>query len=158
MPRSSVIYSDLLDADVDIVVIPVNSEGVAGAGLAKEFAQRYPLQTQKYLQDCVNPRSTIHTHGYSVHPLDEKRTVLFFVTKKTWRENSTKAQLKSVFKALLLYEPYLFEGTLVGTPPLGCGCGRMNKDEVIPYIKKAFITLGSFVNVYDLPKKERLHA
>lgn len=150
----TITYGDILDADADVIVIPCNSEGVHGAGLAKQFADRFPKQAALYRQDCANPSSSLNLHGYSIHRLDETRYVLFFVTKKTWREDSSKRQLKAVFQALNYFEHNFFAGVLVATPPLGAGLGRLKKQEVVPYIKRSFITLGSYVDVYDLPSNK----
>lgn len=147
----TVIYEDIHDADCDVLVVAVNAEGVMGKGQALMFKHRFPKAAEAYRQACLNPKSSIHTHGYLIQPLDSGRNVLFFVTKKTWRENSSKAQLKSVFKAIAENEPYTLAGLLVASPPLGAGLGRLKRQEVLPYIKKSFITLGAFVDIYDLP-------
>ncbi len=147
-------YEDLLYAQgIDVLVLPVNAEGVMGAGMAKAFSQKYPIASQHYRNACKDSESTLSRYGYLLTALDESRDVLFFVTKKRWRDRSTKDQLSSVFRGIRLNAPHLLQGLVVGTPLLGCGCGKLNRAEVEPYIRKAFIHLGAHVRIYDIPGK-----
>jgi O-acetyl-ADP-ribose deacetylase (regulator of RNase III) len=45
-------WGDILTADVDAVVNPVNTVGVMGAGLAKQFGLAYPAMFDDYVGAC----------------------------------------------------------------------------------------------------------
>jgi hypothetical protein len=47
--------SDILTADVDTLVCPVNTVGVMGAGLAKQFRLAYPAYVRR-LRECLPSR------------------------------------------------------------------------------------------------------
>lgn len=51
-----IIYSsgDIFSMDVEAIVNPVNCNGIMGAGLAKQFKERYPENFNKYVEKCKN--------------------------------------------------------------------------------------------------------
>ena len=43
---------NILDAEVGVfVVIPTNTEGIAGKGLAKEWADKFPTAAHQYVKE-----------------------------------------------------------------------------------------------------------
>lgn len=46
--RYSILYGDILNSTSSILVNPVNCKGVMGAGLAKQFKQKYPKMYLRY--------------------------------------------------------------------------------------------------------------
>lgn len=50
-----VIWSDLLEANVDIIAHQVNCKGVMGAGLARQIREKYPEVYERYKDLCNRP-------------------------------------------------------------------------------------------------------
>ena len=55
-----VTYTDrsIFEIDAEAIVNPVNCVGVSGAGLARQFARRYPENDRLYRQACTEGRVT----------------------------------------------------------------------------------------------------
>lgn len=115
----------IFDSGAVALVNPVNCEGVCGAGLAKEFAERYPDATASYVRLCklgwVEPgRPFIDYEGD-----DTSIKIIFFPTKDRWREPS---QLEWVANGTRWLRGYLGVATWVpsiAVPALGCGLGGL---------------------------------
>lgn len=50
------VTGNLLDSNCDILINTVNCVGVMGAGIAKQFKDRYPRMFKQYKLDCSNGR------------------------------------------------------------------------------------------------------
>ena len=48
----SIVRGDLLNTDADIICHQVNCQGVMGAGLAKQIADRWPYVKKEYIKFC----------------------------------------------------------------------------------------------------------
>lgn len=77
---------DLLKSTCRALVNPVNCMGVAGAGLAKQFQDRWPSQIAEYRDFCRSGRmrpGVIHEAR-----LPDGRSILSVPTKRHWRDRS----------------------------------------------------------------------
>lgn len=126
---------DLLQADVEALVNPVNTVGVMGKGLALKFKQAYPKNFQLYLAACrartLAVGQLLVTHTRSARP----RLVVNFPTKQHWRDPS---QLEWIERGLHHLRTIVeAEGiTSIAVPALGCGNGGLSWTEVQPLIEK----------------------
>lgn len=125
---------DIFTTQCSTITIPVNLEGVAGAGLALEFKKRYPDFYKGYKNFCSN-KNTIWPVLFVSSGLVDKK-ILLFATKYHWKEDSSKTLIEKQLK--LLNECNLpivdWYGSLA-IPKLGCGCGKLNwEDEVKPLV------------------------
>ncbi len=119
--------------DPGIVVIPVNTVGVMGAGLAKQAKERYPLAERAYRSalrlDCLEIRQVFPVY------LPEK-SLLLLPTKKHWRNPSELAYVKQGLMSLTRYmlrEPF----KRIAIPKLGCGLGGLAWTDVYEQISYA---------------------
>ncbi len=123
----------IFDTRAAAIVIPVNTAGAAGKGLAKQAASRWPLWEHAYKQACEDGRLTIGTvvaHHIPGHPV-----LVDFPTKRHWRERSTRGIIETGLTALsdwLLRHPEVHS---IAIPALGCGLGGMTWEAVAPLLE-----------------------
>ena len=121
---------DLLDDDADILVNPVNCVGVMGAGLAKQFKERWPAYFTEYQQLCEE--NVIKPGVPTLHQRPDESNLLIcsFPTKSHWKLPSN---LIMVHKGLQALSDYIdgtdWEGS-IAFPKLGCGLGGLNWSDV----------------------------
>ncbi len=118
---------DLLDAPADAICNPVNLTGVMGRGLALQFRRRWPSSFLAY-RDALRSgdlgRGLVHAHR-----LPDGRHVLHCPTKVHWRDPSPIALVRSTIDAI---GPCCTEYEIgsVAVPPLGCGLGGLDRNDV----------------------------
>jgi len=145
---------NILAADVDALVCPVNTVGVMGAGLAKQFRLAYPAMFDEYVAACREHRLGI---GHVIARLvgARPRFVVSFPTKRDWRQPST---LGWIDQGLLSLRETIdaLEIRSIAVPALGCGLGGLRWPDVRGLIQKR---LGDFSDVdvvlYAPPGEER---
>ena len=128
---------DILDAEVEALVNPVNTVGVMGRGLALAFKRAFPGNFRAYAKACRRGELTLGR----VLPFREKgRLVINFPTKRHWREASTLADVEAGLVALVdCVRRERLESLAV--PALGCGLGGLAWPEVRALIEHAFAPL-----------------
>lgn len=146
----SYLTTSIFDSEAQTLVNPVNTEGVMGAGLAKEFKRRWPemfayyeVRTRRF--GWVPGELQLWNDG------DDLPWVLNFPTKTAWRLPSSLTLIQAGLAA--------FEGsygelgiTSVAFPALGCGLGGLKwKEEVRPLMERYLGDLKIPVDVH-LPK------
>ncbi|MBF9135186.1 DUF1768 domain-containing protein [Plantactinospora sp. S1510] len=129
---------DLLAADAEALVNPVNCVGVMGAGLALQFKQRHPEMFEAYRVACqvgqVKPGQMFVHHEPA---LTGARYVINFPTKRHYRDQS---QADDIAAGLLDLTRVVRELGIrsIAIPALGCGLGGLRWAEVRPMIERAF--------------------
>jgi len=128
---------NLLDADVEALVNTVNTVGVMGKGIALQFKKAFPDNFEAYKREVDAGRLEIgRVFVYQVGGITNPRYIINFPTKKHWRERSRiefiREGLKSLVEAIRT-----FNISSIAIPPLGCGNGGLNWDEVRPLIEEA---------------------
>ncbi|MEZ4361223.1 MAG: macro domain-containing protein [Kofleriaceae bacterium] len=127
---------DLLTADVDALVNPVNTEGVMGKGLALQFKKAYPDNFKAYQRACkAGEVQTGQMH--LVSRLDSPRFIINFPTKKHWRQPSKLEYVRDGLRDLVAHVTRLHIKS-IAVPPLGCGAGGLEWSAVRPLILEAF--------------------
>ena len=139
---------NLFDEELDVLLNPVNCKGVSGAGLAKEFAKRFPLAQNEYervsklyahVPDLTGRvrKTKVFRPGDLLQQTDEDtlnneiKTVVFFPTKNHYKNPSKMEYINSGTKTLVkLLSKDAFKGNRVGIPALGCGLGGLDRVEV----------------------------
>lgn len=138
---------NLLTADVEALVNTVNCVGVMGRGIALQFKQAFPDNFKAYERACraeeVYPGSIFITE---ISRFTNPRYVLNFPTKRHWKAKSKIEDIKSGLDALIADIKRL-KIQSIAVPPLGCGNGGLDWEEVRPLIEQAFSQV-SDVNVW----------
>lgn len=111
-----------------LLINPVNTVGVPGAGLAKQFAQAYPEATSKYITYC---KTGVLTMG----KIYVKGEVCFFPTKEDWRNPSKLEYIEAGLQKLRMWiETHDVKEIIM--PKIGCGLGGLDWKDVLALIEK----------------------
>ena len=130
---------NLLEANVDALVNPVNTEGVMGKGLALQFKKAFPDSFANYERACK--AGEVHVgRMHVVERLLAPRVIINFPTKKTWRQPSKLEFVRDGLVDLVAVVRRLGIQSLA-VPPLGCGNGGLAWAQVRPLIEAAFAAI-----------------
>jgi O-acetyl-ADP-ribose deacetylase (regulator of RNase III) len=123
----------LFDSPAKVLVNTVNTVGVMGKGIAKEFKSIYPEMFTEYQQLCE--RGMLDVGHLWVYKTPHK-WVLNFPTKKHWRSPSKTGYLEAgLRKFAQVYQEAKI--TSISFPQLGCGNGELDwKTESKPLMEK----------------------
>ncbi len=129
---------DILKADVEALVNTVNCIGVMGRGIALQFSKAFPENSKVYKSAC--DKKQLHPGMMLVCELnrfENPRYVINFPTKRHWKGKSRIEDIESGLKALI-EEVRKRNIHSIAIPPLGCGLGGLNWEQVRPLIENAF--------------------
>jgi O-acetyl-ADP-ribose deacetylase (regulator of RNase III) len=132
----TVTKGSIFDSGCEVLVNPVNCVGVMGAGLAKQFRDRYPGLEAQYRLGCKTGDVAIgRVQLVNMGPYGP--VIANFPTKMDWRVPSTLAYVERGLTSLV---PMLMVGGYksVAIPALGCGLGGLEFNDVQRLIEKAF--------------------
>ncbi len=131
-----------------VLVNTVNTVGVMGKGIAKEFKTIYPDMFKRYQKLCESGNLTIGQLDLYKTP---NKWVLNFPTKKHWRSPSKPEYIEAGLKAFVeLYANYGIDS--IAFPALGCGNGGLNFPEVVkPLMEKYLSNLP--ITIFTYPHK-----
>lgn len=140
-----------------VIVVPTNlgwnkqRENILGAGLAKQVKDKFPDIAKQYGTFCIDYYIYSDRRLYSIDYIErEDYKFLMFPTKKliverphlSWRQDSDLETIEKSCKDLMTKiaidkvngekeQTYLM-------PLVGCGNGKLSKDDVIPILEKYF--------------------
>lgn len=130
---------DLLKQDdVDAIVNTVNCVGVMGKGIALQFRNKWPANNQAYELACKAGQVKLgHMFVFDSGGLVKPSFIINFPTKGHWR---AKSEIKSIRDGLtdLVEQVRRLKIKSIAIPPLGCGNGGLEWDDVRPLIVDAF--------------------
>ena len=123
----------LFDSPAKVLVNTVNTVGVMGKGIAKEFKSVYPDMFTEYQELCE--RDMLNVGELWVYKTPHK-WVLNFPTKKHWRSPSKPEYLEAgLEKFARVYQEARI--TSISFPQLGCGNGELDwKTQSKPLMEK----------------------
>ncbi len=128
---------DLLKTPAEALVNTVNTVGVMGKGIALQFKLAYPANYAAYEVACKREEVQIGKM-FVFRRENNPRFIINFPTKKHWKGKSKIEDIKSGLKTLI--EVVKKENIQsIAVPPLGCGNGGLDWDEVRPLIERAFL-------------------
>ncbi len=142
---------DILKADTEALVNTVNCVGVMGRGIALQFKKSYPDNFKAYATACrrekVQPgQMFVYETGWLTCPY----YIINFPTKRHWRGKTRISDIESGFKDLVR-TIRVNDIRSVAIPPLGCGLGGLDWDEVRLCIESAMEQLTDVqVFIYEL--------
>jgi len=151
---------NLLDAPAEALVNTVNTVGVMGKGIALQFKHAFPDNFVIYERECkagnVKPGRMLVVEN---HALSGPRFIINFPTKRHWRGRARLDDIESGL-ADLVNEVKNRGICSVAVPPLGCGNGGLEWQDVRPRIVNAFQGLAG-VTVYlfspgDVPSPDQM--
>jgi O-acetyl-ADP-ribose deacetylase (regulator of RNase III) len=141
---------DLLESDAEALVNTVNCVGVMGKGIALSFKRRYPSMFRRYTELCKKGEVQL---GRPYIDRNDGRTIINFPTKGHWKARS---RMVDVIAGLQFLRTHIDQWNIksLALPPLGCGHGGLNWDDVRPLIEKELGDLPIDVQVY-VPQSSR---
>ena len=147
---------NLFDAGAQALVNTVNTVGVMGKGIALQFKERYPANFALYAQACargdLQPGTLLLTE---TGQLGMPRYIINFPTKRHWREKSRLAYIEAGLGELVtLIQHYRIES--IAIPPLGCGNGGLDWQQVKPLIE-SYLTPLAEVTVYVFEPSDQVY-
>jgi O-acetyl-ADP-ribose deacetylase (regulator of RNase III) len=132
---------NLLRADAEALVNTVNCIGYMGKGIALQFKQAFPENLKAYEKVCK--AHELHPGRMLVFPtglLQNPKFIINFPTKRHWKGNAKIEDVKAGLVALIKEVKQLAIRS-IAVPPLGCGLGGLDWNEVRPMIEAAFAEL-----------------
>ena len=127
------VRTNIFESRADVLVNTVNTVGVMGKGLAKEFKRIYPDMFDIYQGFCED--GTLTVGKLQVYKTPNK-WILNFPTKANWRSPSKIEYIEQGLQKFV--EHYARLGIKsIAFPMLGCGNGGLSwEDEVKPLMEK----------------------
>lgn len=139
---------DILQSSAICLVNTVNCEGFMGKGIAYQFKEKYPENNKNYVTACKSGKFSV---GEILFFVENEKLIANFPTKNKWREKSQYSYIETGLKAL---KKGLIENKIssVAIPPLGCGNGGLDWNEVKKMITETFQNLPIDVIIYEPSK------
>jgi hypothetical protein len=122
-----------------------------GAGLAKQFKLRIPSLDARYRSAC---RSKILEIGkpFVLYMNGDAPNIILFPTKDHWRHPSKLSWIDTGLA--YLSERIVNDSKMsIATPPLGCGLGGLDWNEVHPLIEQHLGGVKACILVYALGRR-----
>ena len=131
-PNFVSLSGDIFNSSVDALVNPVNCVGVMGAGLAKDFKEKYPDNYIHYKNICDKNLLKI---GTCFSYCENGKYIVNFPTKEHFNQASEYSHIEAGLDALVRHiQKYNIKS--IAIPPLGCGLGGLDKKIVKQLIIK----------------------
>ena len=135
---------DIFTSECCALVNPVNTVGIMGKGLAKQFKEKYPHNFNVYSLVC---RASEIQMGEMFVVCDMK-TIINFPTKDHWRNGAKIDWIKEGLKDLK-YTIKSLNIPSVALPKIGCGLGGLDWRDVKPLIEAELGEIDCKIEVYE---------
>ena len=143
------IFSSLDNPEVGILVNPVNTMGVMGAGLALTFRELFPSNYQLYREVCkakkMEPGNVLITEDTW---RGRKILIANMATKGHWKNPSKLIWIQ--IGLLNLHKEATKEDCDIAMPWVGCGLGGLKKEIVKKEILSEFNNFPNNLFVYEI--------
>jgi len=142
------VKGNLFSSPAQVLVNTVNTVGVMGKGIAKEFKAIYPDMFHEYQALCES--GELRPGRLMLHRTPHK-WILNFPTKRHWRQ---KSKVEDIEAGLRTFED---QWTMLGAfsyafPQLGCGNGELNWEaDVRPVMERYLgsLPIDVYIHTYD---------
>lgn len=132
----SIIEESVFDTDCDILVNTINCRGVMRAGIALEFALRYPKMYEAYVRDCD---SGFVKTGKTFLYVSDGQKILNFPTKDDYKEPSSLDYLIDGLRYFVEhYKEYNAQS--IAFPLLGCTNGGLDFEKEVKPIMLEYLS------------------
>jgi len=129
---------DILKADAEVLVNTVNCVGIMGRGIALQFKKAFPENFKAYEVACKESQVQLgKMFVYDLNRLYNPRFIINFPTKRHWKSKSRIEDIQTGLTDLVTIVQQL-QIRSIAIPPLGCGLGGLNWEDVKPLITEAF--------------------
>lgn len=148
------VRGNIFESDAEALVNTVNCVGVMGRGIAFQFKKIFPENFKAYEAACkrgdLRPGQMF---VFETGRLTNPKFIINFPTKRHWRGNS---RLEDINTGLVdLVKVIRSKGIrTIAIPPLGCGLGGLNWNEVRSCIERALAPLPDLNVLLFEPKGE----
>jgi O-acetyl-ADP-ribose deacetylase (regulator of RNase III) len=138
----------IFDSVAQCLVNPVNTVGVMGAGLARDFKLRYPDMYTTYRQMCEEGAFTAGQVAFWAAKRKPNQVICLFPTKEHYMEKSTVLLIDASLQSFVKYAPLMNIET-AAFPMVGCGLGGLDFERhVKPLLERHLIPLNMDIEVY----------
>lgn len=145
LPITYLRQGDILGSKAQTLVNTVNCVGVMGKGIALEFKRRFPNMFTDYKQRCQ--RGEVKLGIPYLYKTANERWIINFPTKHHWK-NKSELQYIEVGLQYIVSNIFSWGVTSLAIPPLGCGNGGLNWEDVQPLIEKYLSPLNIPIEIY----------
>ena len=138
---------NILNEKVEALVNTVNCVGVMGKGIALQFKNMFPQNYLAYKKACQNKEIKIgKMFVYGVQLLGNPRYIINFPTKRHWKEKSRLEYIREGLKDLVTTINKL-KIKSIAIPPLGCGLGGLNWNDVKKILQEELKPISDKVDI-----------
>lgn len=148
--------SDILDVHTGIIVQQVNCQGVMGAGLAKQIADKYPQVYNQYRTACKNHKPDELLGNCLLVGIDDSLVIANVFGQMGYGRDKRHTNYQALASGLYAITNVYVDGHLpeIHIPyGVGCGLGGGNWDRVLGIIEGVFIKEISRVTIHNLKWK-----
>ncbi len=134
------VRGNLFESQAEALVNTVNCVGVMGKGIAHQFQRAYPAMFADYSRRCR--AGTVRLGEVTTFP-ERGKLIVNFPTKNHWKARSRIEDIGAGLRALaaLITDAHVRS---IAIPPLGCGNGGLDWNDVRPVIERE---LGALADV-----------
>lgn len=145
------IVGDLFQSPAQVLVNTVNTVGVMGKGIARDFKRIYPEMFKQYLSYCERDMFNI---GQLWLYKTSHKWILNFPTKQSWRQPSKPEYIEAGLKKFA--QTYDTKGiTSISFPLLGCGNGELDwESQVRPLMEKYLSNIPIDISIHLYEKDD----
>ena len=121
----------IFKSDATLLINPVNTVGVMGAGLAEQFKKKFPNNYKQYAAYC---KTITSFKAYRFNVFEEKgKTIFNFASKEHYAAMSSLSYIR---RSLIMLVNYLSKNKhdTIAIPAVGCGLGGLNEKNVLHLI------------------------
>lgn len=141
------VLDSIFESPANVLVNTVNTVGVMGKGIAKEFKAFFPEMFEEYQRRCEEGALVIGSlHLYR----GRHKSVLNFPTKRHWRQRARLDDVKAGLETFVAsHQEYSISS--VAFPQLGCGNGELDwENEVRPLMERYLrsLPIDVYIHIY----------
>jgi len=142
------VLGDIFISPATVLINTVNTVGVMGKGIAKDFKTYFPEMFDAYQKLCKSGEFTIGSLFYFRAP---HKSILNFPTKRHWKQKSRIEDIEAGLAAFVAkYEQYSIQS--IAFPQLGCGNGELDWEQQIQPLMEKYLRplpIAIYIHLYD---------